>query len=540
MIDLAITPAPIDWVALLPVILLTSAGVIGMCVEMIRPKKTNNFIVFISLIGLMTGAGAVIYNWQSPTNEFFGAVYTDTAGNVQNLGLFIQDRFGQIAQLILITVAFLTVLFSEGYLREKRIPFGEFYPLVLWSTVGGMIMVTTRDLVILFLGLETLSIALYVLAGLSSQEKRSQESALKYFLLGAFASSFMLFGIALIYGATGTTHLFGIQQLFTQTISSNYLYGLAYMGLGMIVVGFGFKAAVVPFHMWTPDVYQGAPTNVTGFMAAGSKVAAFIAFARFLDGAIGMKEIYIPILSVIAILTMTIGNLIALAQRDVKRILGYSSIAHAGYILVAIIAYAQSQKSEGGGLGFETLVYYLLTYAIMTVGAFAILCLTARNGREGTLLEDYNGLWKRHPIAGAMMIVLMASLAGIPPTGGFFAKYFIFKDALETGLIALAIILAINAVISAVYYLRIAVAVYVDEPEFKPSRFAPMNPGMLLTTLLSGMGIFAAGIFTGVILNNMGLTRSAEQSNTLMTRELNKGLQPIKQEKPGINKADSQ
>ncbi|HWP30906.1 MAG TPA: NADH-quinone oxidoreductase subunit N [Fimbriimonadales bacterium] len=505
MIDTKLTPAPIDWIALAPMIAVGTTGVVAMILEMMRPRKTNNLIVSISLIGLAFAAALVLAFWNVPPRESFGAVYADASGHEKNFGLFIHDRFSQLVQLLLIGVCFFTVMFSEGYLREKLIPFGEYYPLVLWTTVGGMVMVTTRDLIILFLGLETLSISLYILAGLSSKEKRSQESALKYFLLGAFASSFMLYGIALMYGGTGTTHLSGITELFQANLADANPYRLVYAGLGMILVGFGFKAALVPFHMWTPDVYQGAPTCVTGFMAAGSKVAAYAALIRFLEGAMAMKDVWIPILMAFAVLSMTLGNLVAIVQRDAKRILGYSSIAHAGYILVAVVAWAKAYDRPDLQIGYETVLYYLLTYSLMTIGAFAVLTLSARGGKEGTLVDDYYGMYRRRPFAALAMVVFMVNLAGIPPFAGFFAKVFIFSDALETGLLWLALVLAVNSVISAYYYLRVAFAVFVQEPEWKPTRFAPMNLGLLLTCGITAVLLLAILVFTSPILREISI-----------------------------------
>lgn len=503
MDNLHLVPAPIQWEAMAPIIGVTLTGILAMAIEMVRPRQTNNVIVITCLLGLVASFGIALYYWQLPPSESFGIRFTGATGPVGG-GLFLHDRFGQIITLLLIAISFVTVLFSEGYLREKRIPFGEYYPLILWSAVGGMIMATTRDLLIVFLGLETLSISLYVLAGLSSKEKRSQESALKYFLLGAFASSFMLFGIALMYGATGTTHVSGISEVFASQAGEGALGKIAYAGLGLILIGFGFKAALVPFHMWTPDVYQGAPTSVTGFMAAGSKVAAFAALFRFLDSAVALRETWIPILTVLAVITMTGGNLIALAQKDVKRILGYSSIAHAGYLLAAIVAWATAKDVGGAQVGSGTLLFYLISYSVMTLGAFAVLTLSSRGGKEGTLLEDFYGLWRRAPFAAAMMIIFMASLAGIPPTGGFVGKFLIFKDLLDSHLGWLAIVLAVNSVISVFYYLKIVMAICVKEPELRPNAFSKMNSGLFAACALCGMLLLTLGILVDPLRQWLG------------------------------------
>jgi NADH-quinone oxidoreductase subunit N len=490
-----LTPAPIDWLALSPILFVFGTGVIAMVLEMLWPRKANNGIVFVSLLGLACASYAVIANWTF-TSHSLG-------------GLFTNDRFGQVTQLLLIAVAFLTCLYSEGYLREKRVAFGEYYPLVLWSTVGGMIMATTSDLMIMFLGLEVLSISLYVLAGLSSKEKRSQESALKYFLLGAFASGFLLYGIALVYGATGSTNALHVTDFLaakSQVAVSSVK--MLYAGLGLLMVGFGFKAAVVPFHMWTPDVYQGAPTTVTGFMAAGSKVAAIAALFRFLDASIGMASIWMPLLLILGVLTMTIGNLIALAQTDVKRILGYSSIAHAGYLLVAIAAYG-ALRADGAAIGSQTIVYYLIAYGVMTIGAFAVVSLSARNGKEGTRLEDFYGLYKSAPLIAGTMIVFMWSLAGLPPMAGFFGKYMIFTDLVDAGMLTIAIILAVNSVLSAFYYVRIVLAMVVKEPEMRETEFSKVNAGVLAVTAICALLVIGLGIAVGPFTNWMGLAPAA-------------------------------
>ncbi|MDQ2985549.1 MAG: NADH-quinone oxidoreductase subunit N [Armatimonadota bacterium] len=494
-------PAPIDWLPLLPILFVFGTGVAAMIIEMLWPRRSNYLIVGTTIVGLVAAAYTVTLNW-----DFSGT----TLG-----GLFTNDRFGQVTQLLLIVIALLTCLYSEGYLREKRVAFGEYYSLVLWSTVGGMIMATTHDLLIMFLGLEVLSIALYVLAGLSSKEKRSQESALKYFLLGAFASGFLLYGISLVYGATGSTNASAVSQLLQMRsgVDVNNIRML-YAGLGLLLVGFGFKAAIVPFHMWTPDVYQGAPTTVTGFMAAGSKVAAIAALFRFLEYSIGMAAIWIPLLMMLGVLTMTVGNLIALVQTDVKRILGYSSIAHAGYLLVAIAALG-SLRATGAPIGEQTIMYYLIAYSVMTVGAFAVLSLAARNGNEGTRLEDFHGLWKSAPFVAGTMIVFMWSLAGLPPMAGFFGKYMIFTDLVDAGMLSIALILAINSVLSAFYYVKIVLAIVVNEPDLRPATFARASSGLITVTGLCALLVIGLGIALGPVTEWMGLAPPTEQTNAL-------------------------
>jgi len=443
----------IEWATLWPIIIVTCTGIIALLIEMFRPKQNNNAIVLVSLAGL----GLAAYSVLPQFNLVAGSTFS---------GMITRDVMGLVMQLLLIGICFVAFLFSEGYLREKRIAFGEFYPLALWSTVGGMIMVSTTNMLMQFIGLEVLSIALYCLAGMSRQESRSEESAIKYFLLGAFASSFLLYGIAFVYGASGSLDFSGITIALES--GDDNLSNMALLGIGLMLVGFGFKTALVPFHQWTPDVYQGAPTNVTGFMAAASKVAAFGALIRLLTAAVPMQEYWFPVLFWVAILTMTVGNLVALTQKDVKRALGYSSIANAGYILVALLAHYKSPDS----VSLNTTIFYLVSYSVMTLGAFAVITLTAEKGKEGTRFQDLNGLWKKSPYAAGALVIFCASLVGVPPTAGFFGKWFIFADALKADLLPLAIVLAVNSAVSAYYYLGIVRSAFVDD---EPAVRAPQG-----------------------------------------------------------------
>lgn len=473
--DKTFAPPAIEWQVILPILMVIGTGILGLILELLQPKRNNNVIVGTSLVGLLVAGYFTVEQYRQTVTETFG-------------GMVVRDSFGTTMQLLVLGATFISILLSEGYLRQKRISFGEVYPLMLWSAAGAMIMATTRNLLMVFIGLEILSIALYVLAGLARGESNSEESALKYFLLGAFASGFLLFGIAFYYGATGSLDLKYFGEALQ--IADPSQRALVLFGLGLMLIGFGFKAAFVPFHQWTPDVYQGAPTNVTAFMAAGSKIAAIAALYRLLDAAQPVKEVWIPALFWIAILTMTVGNLVALVQRDVKRILAYSSIAHAGYILVGLLAH--SQKPEE--IGFGTTAYYLLSYGLMTIGAFAIVTLMAQNGKEGTKLSDFHGLWKRSPAAAVAMVLFMASLIGIPPTAGFVGKFMIFSDAVNAGLVPLAIVLAVNSAISVYYYLGIALAVFVSKEE-DGAPALKSGPALGTATALCAIGVIAAAIF---------------------------------------------
>ncbi|MBL8067139.1 MAG: NADH-quinone oxidoreductase subunit N [Armatimonadetes bacterium] len=467
----------IDWLLVLPVLVVIGTGLVALGIEMLRPKQNNNAIVGVSLLGLAAAFAASLgHLGATPKSTFTGMVY--------------RDQFGTLLELVLIGAAALSFLFSEGYLRQRRIAYGEFYPLALWSLSGAMMMVTTQNLLMLFVGLEVLSISLYVLSGMARGDDRSEESALKYFLLGAFASAFLLFGIAFIYGASGRIDLEGFR------IASGTGQTMAFFGLGLILVGLGFKAALVPFHQWTPDVYQGAPTNVTAFMSVVSKAAAFGAIVRVLLAAEGLQPLWFPAVSAIAILTMTVGNLVALVQKDAKRALGYSSVAHAGYILVGVLAHAKNPDS----VSLSSVVFYLVAYAAMTIGAFAMVSLTAHHGKEGTRTQDLNGMWRKSPYAAGVLFICLISLVGVPPTAGFFGKWAIFNAALSAGLAPLAIALAVNSAISAFYYWQIAKAAFVDDEPALQTEFAPLNGGLKLTGAVCALASLLMAFFASPIL----------------------------------------
>lgn len=476
-------PAPpsIDWLMAMPALLVAGVGIVALLIEMFWPRRSNSAIIFLSLLGLAIAGYYTAVQFGMPDGETFAR-------------MIVRDRLGLVLQLLLIAIAFISILFSEGYLREKRIPFGEFYPLLLWATSGGMVMIATKSLLIQFIGLEILSIALYVMAGMSRSEAKSEESAIKYFLLGAFASSFFLYGIAFVYGATGGLHLDSITEAWQADDPS--MRNLLLFGLGLILIGLSFKSAFVPFHQWTPDVYQGAPTNVTAFMAAGSKVAAIGALFRVLDASGVMQEFWMPALFWMAIATMTIGNLVACTQRDVKRTLGYSSIANAGYLLVALLAHFKSPDK----VGLQATIFYLVAYSLMTLGAFAVISLAAKSGKEGTRFHDLAGLYRRAPVAAGLLVVFVASLIGIPPTAGFFGKYFIFLDALQADLAPLAIVLAVNSAISIYYYLGIVRAAFVaDDSEVRPASSGPVTFGNSLATVICAVGVLGISFVTAPV-----------------------------------------
>ncbi len=385
---------------------------------------------------------------------------------------------------MLIGVGILTVFFSAQTLDRDRTPAGEFYALMLFSIVGMMLMVQATDLLLMFLALETMSIAVYVLTGIRRDQQTSTEAAFKYFLLGAFASAFFLYGIAFIYGVAGSTSLERIGSVMAaQSMSGNPMILLA---VGLLIVGFGFKVAAVPFHMWSPDAYEGAPAVVTGFMSTGVKAAAVAAFARvFLSALEPMIAEWAPVLWVVAAATMIVGTVLGVAQTSLKRMLAYSSIAHGGYLLVGLVA--------GNEVGKAAILYYLAAYALTNLGAFGIIALLGSRERSNDDLRDYAGLWHSHPGLATLMTILLLSLGGFPPTAGFIGKWYIFSAAIGSGYYWLAIIGVLSSVVSVFFYLRIVVMMYMHQRDARPAP-APLT-GMALTALaISVIGILYLGI----------------------------------------------
>jgi NADH-quinone oxidoreductase subunit N len=347
-----------------------------------------------------------------------------------------------------------------------------------------MIMAGSLDLITIFLGLETLSIPLYILAGFQRTADKSNESAIKYLLLGAFATGFFLYGVALVYGATGATRLAGVARALAGGGGGIMLS----LGVGLLMVGLGFKVAAVPFHMWTPDVYEGAPTSVTAFMIAGTKAAAFAALLRIFFYALPSHQAdWVPILSVLAALTMIVGNVAAIAQQNIKRMLAYSSIAHAGYVLVAL-------ASGRDALAASSALFYLVVYALMNLGAFAVIIALTERGETGLGIADFAGLGARHPFLGLAMAIFMLSLAGFPPTGGFMGKFYIFSAAVQGHQVGLAVVGVLTSVISVYYYLRVTVVMYMREPATAPGR-GTVTPGLVLAAAVAAAGTLYLGLF---------------------------------------------
>ncbi len=461
-----------SYLTIAPFLVLVVTGMAVLMVDLFLPRDRKGSLVALSIIGVLVSSGFVFDDW--------GKNYTGFAGTLT------ADQFALLFQLVLLIVTALGVLLSERYIQQKGINHGEYYALLLFSASGGMLMAASRELLLTFVGLEILSIALYILSGFARTEERSEEAAIKYFLLGAFSSGFFLYGIALIYGGTGTTLLTAMHP-----DKLNNAYSVA--GVGLLLVGLCFKAAIVPFHSWTPDVYQGAPTSVTAFMSAGAKVGAFSALIRVLTVFLPVSIVWHDIVWLLAAATMIVGNVVAVLQTDVKRMLAYSSIAHAGYILVGVLA--------ANAAGQSAVLFYMLVYTFMNLGAFGILILLGKTGKEFNSVRDLQGLAKTHPWAAAAMAIFMFSLAGIPPAAGFLGKLMLFSAAIQAHLYGLAVVGLLASVVGVFYYLMIVVRMYMTpaEREIGPLANAPLaNFAVTVCALVTMLLFFFAEPVIGV------------------------------------------
>jgi len=399
-------------------------------------------------------------------------------------GLLAFDPLGIFFNYLFLGSAILVAAMSLSHLEGKSYNRGEYYILLLLATAGMCLLASARDLIMVFLGLETMSIPVYALAASVRTDMKSNEAGLKYLLLGAFASAFLLYGLALLYGASGSTDFQDLNQTLSALHARDIRFYFMLIGLGLFIVGFGFKIAAVPFHMWVPDVYEGAPTPITGYMAAGVKAAAFAILLRIFLTAFNAEwyQSY-KVLYTLAVLTMTVGNLIALTQTNIKRLLAYSSIAHAGYLLVGLTTLVASKNPGEAYFPSYAMMYYLLVYLFMNIGAFAVVVFLGREKRGGEEIDDYAGLSKSRPFLALSMAVFMFSLAGVPPLGGFIGKFYIFQAAVQHGLYKLTVIAVLNSVIAAYYYLRVVYVMYMQK-EGEPAGEQVVETGVLLNAVL--------------------------------------------------------
>ncbi len=477
-----------DLATILPELLIMGVACLILVLDPVTPTGKKDFLAWISL-GVLAVCALVTMADFSETTVAFG-------------GLVVMDSYAAFWKMLLYLVSGMTILLSMSYLKEEKIELAEYYAFVLLALVGMMVMVSGADLLTIYLGIELMSITLYIMAGLKRFEARSIEASAKYFVLGAFSSGILLYGISLLFGVTGSTRLSEISAVVNGPAFDDPLMFLALM---LIIVGFGFKVAAVPFHMWTPDVYEGAPTSVTAFMAVASKAASFAAFLRVLLEAFGgVKPNWNLIILAICLVTVALGNLVAIVQTNVKRMLAYSSIAHAGYALVGVVVAGWvGVESDVSSRGVSSLMLYLAIYTFMTIGAFAMIAILRKGGLEGEEIEDFTGLAKRHKGGAFLMLVFMISLAGIPPTAGFIGKFYLFMAAVNAGLAWLAIFGLIFAAISAFYYLRIVMVMYMREPSAEQEKNTRLilSPQVSVVLACAVAGVVLLGIFPGPLVS---------------------------------------
>ncbi len=467
----------VNLIPLLPATEVALTALTVLILDLFLKKEDKGILAWLSLIGLGIAGGMALLLWGSQEGAFQDSLLLD------NFSLFFTELF--------LAVAAVTVLSSIHYVRETRIHPGEYFSLLLFSVFGMILMAAANDLIIFFLGLETMSVAAYILTGIWREKSRSSEASMKYFIIGAFATGFLLYGIALIFGATGSTNLDRIATFLSEPAHQPPLFLLA--GVFLLFIGLAFKIAAFPFHFWVPDVYEGAPTPITAFMAVSVKAAAFAGWARiFLHQLLPLAKEWSSPLWLLAILTMTVGNLLAITQSSVKRMLAYSSIAHAGYLLIGL--------ATGGEVGASALLFYLLAYAPMTLGAFAVVAALKERDKDNEAYSDFAGVGLRRPFLGMAMSIFMLSLAGFPPLSGFTGKFYLFRSAVVSGYTDLAIIGALNSLLSVIYYLRVIVMMYMEEGGVEGESFAGA-PYLHVAIALSVLGTLYLGLFPSAALN---------------------------------------
>jgi NADH-quinone oxidoreductase subunit N len=460
----------LDFYTLLPLTILTVWACVLLLVDLFIPKNRKGFTAFLAALGLAVALGYTLSQMGLEAKGFSGMV--------------VLDGFSTFVNALILVSGLLGIALAYGYVKRMGYERGEYYTLLLFSAAGMMLMAQAADLIVVFLALELLSIPLYVLAAFARPKLDSEEAGLKYFLLGAFATGFVVYGTALVFGATGTTSISGIFTAASAGTSGLLLT----IGAAFILVGLGFKVAAVPFHMWTPDVYQGAPSAVTAFMASGAKIAGFAALLRVFSTAFtSLSADITPVLWALAAVTMIVGNVIAIAQTNIKRMLAYSSIAHAGYILMAFVPYGNKDVMS---VSIAAGLFYLVSYALTNFGAWGVVITLEKAEGRGLEISDYAGLGRKYPALAAAMLVFMLSLIGFPPTLGLVGKFYLFRAAIAGGFTGLAIIGVLTSLISAYYYLRVVVTMYMREGEPAVER----EPWLNLTTGLTAIVTVVASL----------------------------------------------
>lgn len=480
-------PTGAEYFRFLPEIILTLVATAVMMLEPVIGQRHRSFLPNLSLAGLFAALWAAVVAYSNP-----GPAFHD---------MLLIDGFSTFFRVLVIVVGILVVFASGQYLRREKAEAGEYHALLLFSIVGQCILASANELMMVFIGIEIASIASYILAGYLRDDKRNNESALKYFLLGSFATAFLLYGVAWIYGLTGSTNLTEIRRILnTREIAPS----LALVGTSaaLMFVGFAFKVSAAPFQVWAPDVYQGAPVPVSAFLSAGPKAAAFAVFLRvYMTAFEPISDRWSPIIWISALLTMIVGNFAALRQNNIKRMLAYSSIAHAGYVMVAVTTHSS--------IGTAAAMFYLAAYAFMNVGAFAVVTHFARQGERYLQIDEMAGLAKRQPATAALLTVFLLSLIGVPLTGGFFGKFYVFKAALDAHLVWLTVLGLLNSAVAAFYYLRVIVVMYMHEPGESTDSLQPLGAGLKTAIWISAVATLILGIFPADVLNFAG--KSADQ-----------------------------
>src|SRR6266700_1915044 len=477
------TPSPEDFYRVMPELLWCGFGVLLMLLQPLT--KNRALLAVVAFIGAAAGTASSLLGVRYAGMGFFGLIQSDT------FSVFFHVLVGAVAVLV--------ILAAEPYLSREKLQGAEFYALILFATAGMGVLASAQELITAFIGLEMSSIASYVLAGYRRDTLKSSESSLKYFLLGSFATAFFLYGIALVYGASETTLLTGMAHVADSQLS------LLKLGLALILIGLGFKVAIAPFQIWTPDVYEGAPTPVSALFAAGPKAAAFALLLRIFATVPSATQYWFWAFWILAALTMFAGNLVALVQTNVKRLLAYSSIAHAGYILVAFAAVTSMARdgSAEAAPAYAAVLFYLLSYALVKLGAFTIVSQLGGSGEKNLSLDDYAGLSERQPVVAAALTLYLLSLLGLPVTAGFFGKFYIFKAAVNSHLVWLAVLMAMNSVIGAYYYLRVIVVMYMREPSAEAAALAPVRfpVGVSAVLLITFVGTILFGVYPNPVIN---------------------------------------
>ena len=470
-------PPTEDLLRILPELILAAAGTLAMVLVPVIRNRQSYFYGNFSLGAMLAALLGAVYSAQIP-----GFAFSE---------LLLVDSFAAFFRVLVLAVGVVSVLSSYRFLRRDETEAGEYHALLLFSLSGQCLMVAANSLIIVFIGLEISSIATYILCGYLRDDKRANESALKYFLLGSFATAFFLYGVAIIYGATGSTNILNIRQVLLSNQPPPYaMVGIA---MALMFVGLAFKVSGAPFQIWAPDVYQGAPTPVTAFMSAAPKAAAFAIFLRiFMSAFESHSNGWEPMVWLSALLSMTIGNFAALMQNNIKRMMAYSSIAHAGYVLVALAA-----RSD---IGISAAMFYLAAYACMNLGVFAVVVHLSGKGERHLSIDDFSGLAARQPLTAGLLTILLLSLIGVPLTGGFFGKFYIFKAALQSNLIWLTILGLLNSAVAAYYYLRMIVLMYMREPGEVTNSLEPLPFTLQAALWLPVLGTLILGIFPSALI----------------------------------------